>query len=131
MDIATAPVICALIPPVALMDLSVGACQAICVPVCGIARVRRGDHIVIDRRHLADLNGLQNLACIYCGNGNGLISHVREIAGRTEQDGCPIKHARRTVGAQDHYADVADYGDAEAYRKDSGPLRARLRPGDA
>ena len=51
--ILTAPVIYALILPFALLDLFVAVYQAICFPVYGIARVRRRDHIVIDRHRLA------------------------------------------------------------------------------
>jgi hypothetical protein len=48
---------------------------------------------------------------------NCLIAYVREIAGRTEQYWCPIKHARRVVGAHPLYAGFDDYGDADAYKK--------------
>lgn len=128
MVILTAPVTYALILPFALLDLCVTLYQAICFPVYGIARVRRRDHIVIDRQHLAYLNGLQKLNCVYCGYANGLISYVREIAGRTEQYWCPIKHARRTTGPHDRYADFVDYGDAKGFRDRSEPLRDWLRP---
>jgi hypothetical protein len=46
-----------------------------------------------------------------------LIAYVREIAGRTEQYWCPIKHARRVIGAHPGYSTFADYGDADEYRK--------------
>jgi hypothetical protein len=48
---------------------------------------------------------------------NGLIAYVREIAGRTEQHWCPIKHARRVIGAHPRYASFEDYGDADGFRK--------------
>lgn len=125
--ILTAPVIYALILPFALLDLFVSAYQAICFPVYGIRKVRRADHIAIDRQHLAYLNGLQKLNCIYCGYCNGLISFVREVAGRTEQYWCPIKHARRMAGVHDHYGNFVAYGDAEGFREESEGLRERLR----
>jgi len=128
MVILTAPVIYALIVPFAVLDLAVTIYQAICFPVYGIAKVRRRDHIAIDRHHLAYLNGLQKLNCVYCSYVNGLISYVREIAGRTEQYWCPIKHARRVDGAHPYYPDFTDYGDAEAFRSASGTLRDKLRP---
>jgi len=71
---------------------------------------------------------LQKLNCIYCGYCNGLISYMREIAARTEQYWCPIKHARRTAGPHDRYAGFVDYGDAEGFRDRSRPLREGLRP---
>jgi hypothetical protein len=115
--VLTAPVIYALIVPLVLLDLFVTVYQAVCFPAYGIAKVRRRDYFVFDRHHLAYLNALEKLNCAYCSYANGLIAYVREIAGRTEQYWCPIKHARRTVGAHPHYASFEDYGDAEAYRK--------------
>ena len=129
MVILTAPVIYSLILPFALLDLFVSLYQAICFPVYGIAKVRRADHIAIDRQHLAYLNGLQKLNCVYCGYCNGLISFVREVAGRTEQYWCPIKHARRMAGRHEQYGDFVAYGDAEGFREESEGLRARLKAG--
>lgn len=115
MVVLTAPVIYAMIVPFALLDLFVTIYQAVCFPVYGIPRVRRRDHIRIDRHHLQYLNGLQKLNCIYCGYANGLIAYVREIAGRTEAYWCPIKHAARVEGRHGHYAGFLDYGDAEGF----------------
>ena len=126
--VLSAPLIYALIVPLVLLDLMVTIYQAVCFPVYGITKVRRRDHIVIDRQHLVYLNGLQKLNCVYCGYCNGLVSYVREIAGRTEQYWCPIKHARRTSGPHRHYGDFVDYGDAEGFRDESERLRDRLRP---
>lgn len=126
--VLTAPVIYSLILPFAILDLFVSLYQTICFPVYGIEKVRRSDHIAIDRQNLAYLNGLQKLNCVYCGYCNGLISFVREVAGRTEQYWCPIKHARRLAGSHDHYGDFIDFGDAERFCEKSRPLRDRLRP---
>ena len=114
--ILVAPVIYSLIIPFVLLDLFVTVYQAICFPVYGIARVRRADYFIFDRYHLAHLNLLEKLNCAYCSYGNGLVAYVREIAGRTEQYWCPIKHARRVIGAHPYYAKFQDYGDAEAFR---------------
>ena len=129
MVILTAPVIYSLILPFVLLDLFVSLYQAICFPVYGIAKVRRADHIAFDRQHLAYLNGLQKLNCVYCGYCNGLISFVREVAGRTEQYWCPIKHARRMAGRHEQYGDFVAYGDAEGFREESEGLRERLSKG--
>lgn len=40
-----------------------------------------------------------------------------EIAGRTEQYWCPIKHAMRLKTMHSRYPHFLDYGDAEEYRK--------------
>src|SRR5450432_2213612 len=117
MVVVTAPVIYALIVPFALLDLFVTVYQAVCFPVYGIPKVRRGDYLAFDRHHLAYLNALEKLNCAYCSYANGLIAYVREIAGRTEQYWCPIKHARRVIGSHPRYAVFEDYGDADGYRK--------------
>lgn len=117
MVVITAPVIYALIVPLLLLDLAVTLYQLACFPVYGIAKVRRKDYFVFDRHHLAYLNALEKLNCAYCSYANGLIAFVREIAGRTEQYWCPIKHARRAMAAHEHYRHFVDYGDASAYRQ--------------
>lgn len=113
--VLTAPFIYALIIPFLLLDLFVTAYQAVCFPVYRIEKVRRADYIVFDRRHLAYLNGLQKLNCTYCSYVNGLIAFVREIASRTEQHWCPIKHARRIEGAHERYLRFIEFGDAEGF----------------
>jgi hypothetical protein len=97
--VLTAPVIYAVIVPLVLLDLFVTIYQRVCFPVYGIPKVNRGDYLIFDRHHLAYLNALEKLNCAYCSYANGLIAYVREIAGRTEQYWCPIKHARRDWGS--------------------------------
>jgi len=115
--ILTAPVIYSIILPFVLLDLFVTVYQAVCFPVYGIAKARRRDYIILDHQHLAYLNGLEKLNCVYCSYANGLIAYAREIAARTERHWCPIKHARRMQGPHPHYPEFAEYGDAETYRK--------------
>lgn len=124
--VITAPFIYALIVPLVLLDLFVSLYQAVCFPVYGIAKVRRGEYLVFDRHHLAYLNALEKLNCAYCSYANGLIAYVREIASRTEEYWCPIKHARRTIGAHARYAGFEDYGDAEGFRRDLAAHRKSL-----
>jgi hypothetical protein len=124
--IVTAPVIYAVVIPLVLLDIFVTVYQAVCFPVYGISRVRRSDHIVFDRHHLAYLNLLQKLNCAYCSYANGLISYAREIAGRTEQYWCPIKHARRVIGAHANYPAFIDYGDADGFADNLEKLRSEL-----
>jgi len=52
---------------------------------------------------------------------------VREIASRTEQYWCPIKHARRVIAAHERYAGFMDYGDAENYHRELVQLRQQLQ----
>ncbi len=115
--VLTAPVIYAMIIPLVLLDVFVTVYQLICFPVYGIAKVQRRDYIVFDRHHLSYLNALEKLNCAYCSYANGLIGYTRKIAGRTEQHWCPIKHARRVIGAHAEYVEFADYGDAEEYQE--------------
>jgi hypothetical protein len=130
--IATAPVIYSLIVPFVLMDFFVSLYQAVCFPAYGIPKVLRRDHIRIDRHHLAYLNALQKFNCVYCGYCNGLISYVREIAGRTEAFWCPIKHAGRIHHPHDRYPHFLDYGDAEAFEEGlQASRRAVLEPKNA
>ena len=129
--VLTAPVIYSLIVPFALLDAVVSLYQTVCFRVYGVALVRRGDYFVFDRGHLAYLNAIEKLNCCYCSYANGLIAYVREIASRTEQYWCPIKHARRVIAAHEHYAAFLDYGDAEAYRRELPALRQELHKSGA
>lgn len=127
MVVLTAPVIYGLIVPLVLLDLAVSLYQAVCFPVYGIARVRRRDHVVFDRHLLGYLNAVEKLNCVYCSYANGLISYTREIAARTEQYWCPIKHSRRAAGEHDRHPDFVDYGDAEGWHDRLPALRSDLR----
>jgi len=128
--ILTAPLIYWLIVPLVLLDLSVTLYQAVCFPAYGIGKVRRGDYVFIDRHQLAYLNGLQKLNCIYCGYANGLIAFVREVAARTEQYWCPIKHAHRVAEPHGYYGQFVDFGDAEGFQSRQSALREALRAAD-
>lgn len=121
------PFIYPLIVPLFLLDASVSLYQWICFPLYRIPRVRRRDHFVFDRSHLAYLNPLEKLNCAYCSYGNGLVAYVREVVGRTEQYWCPIKHARRILQAHPYYHGFSHYGDAEHYQADLARLRQQLR----
>ena len=118
--VITAPIIYSLIIPFVLLDFFVTIYQAICFPIYGVPKIKRTDYIALDRHKLAYLNALEKLNCSYCAYGNGLIAYVREIAARTEQYWCPIKHARRIEGAHTRYAKFPDFGDAETYRQSVG-----------
>ncbi|CCQ90166.1 conserved hypothetical protein [Nitrospina gracilis 3/211] len=117
MPVVTAPVIYSLIIPAVLMDMMVSAYQAICFPVYGVPKVKRSDYIVIDRHYLRYLNGIEKFNCMYCGYFNGLVAYVREIAARTEQHWCPIKHARKVKDLHNRYKYFLDYGDGNSYRE--------------
>ncbi len=119
----TAPVIYLGWIPFLLMDLFVTVYQWVCFPVYRIPKVRRSDYIVFDREGLPYLNIIEKFNCFYCSYGNGVAAYTREVAARTEQYWCPIKHARRITAAHDRYPAFFDYGDAEAFRQGIERLR--------
>jgi hypothetical protein len=123
----TAPIIYSLAVPFLMLDLWVSLYQLICFPIYGIERVRRSDYIAMDRRKLAYLNAIEKANCDYCSYANGVLAYVREIAGRTEQYWCPIKHARKIRGPHQHYRVFVDYGDALGYKRELPELREGLR----
>lgn len=124
----TSPFIFALIVPLVLLDLLASLYQAICFPIYGIPKVARGEHLVFDRHHLGYLNIIEKVNCAYCSYANGLVGYVREIAARTEQHWCPIKHARRVAGAHSSYSRFLDYGDAASYRERFEDVRCDFAP---
>jgi hypothetical protein len=126
MVILSAPIIYSVALPFALLDLWVTLYQWVCFPIYGIEKVRRRDHIVIDRHNLAYLNAIQKFNCVYCGYGNGVASYVREVAARTEKYWCPIKHARRVKGVHGYYGEFCDFGDGPAFLHESPRLRREL-----
>ena len=122
----TAPVIYSLIVPLALLDIWVWLYQAICFRVYGIPRVRRSDYILFDRQHLAYLNWIEALNCMFCAYGNGVVAYVREVSSLTEQYWCPIKHALKVHDPHQRYYQFLEYGDADGYRARLETLRRQL-----
>ena len=119
----TAPLIYAGWIPFLLMDLFVTVYQAVCFPVYRIPRVRRADYMVFDRADLPYLNAIEKFNCFYCSYGNGVAAYTREVAARTEQYWCPIKHARRMAAAHERYPEFFEFGDAESFRQGLERLR--------
>src|SRR4029077_13952325 len=115
--ILTAPFIYAVIIPFVLLDLFVSVYQMVCFPVYGVPKARRRDYIAIDRNKLRYLNAIEGFNCMYCSYGNGVLAYAVEVAGRTEQHWCPIRHARRVLNTHDRYSHFLPYGDAQAYRE--------------
>ena len=126
-SLLVAPVIYSLYLPLFLLDAWIGLYQAACFRAYGIPGVRRADYIVLDRGGLNYLNFIEQFNCNYCGYANGLIAYAREVAARTEQYFCPIKHARKILGTHDRYRRFFDFGDGEAYRRELDRLREELR----
>jgi hypothetical protein len=126
-NLLTTPIIYSLAAPFMLLDFWVSAYQALCFPIYGIPRVRRGSYFVIDRHKLAYLNAIEKANCLYCTYANGVVGFVCEVVARTERYWCPIKHGRAVQAPHGHYQFFLDYGDAEGYRRDLPRLRKALR----
>ncbi len=129
-NVLSAPFIYAMIVPFVILDIGLTMYQAICFRLYDVPRVARSQFIVIDRQSLSYLNSIERLNCIYCGYANGLLAYAREIAARTEQYWCPIKHARKVLDPHRRYARFADYGDAVGYYEHLQEMRDQLAEED-
>lgn len=121
------PIIYSLIVPLLIFDIGVSFYQATCFRLYGISLVKRSRHIIFDHQHLAYLNIFEKINCLYCSYASGVISYGREIASRTEQYWCPIKHAHQLVDVHHRYANFLDYGNAENYQKNVEDVRKALQ----
>lgn len=125
-NIASAPFIYSMIVPLAVLDVTITLYQMICFSLYRIKKVRRSSYVVIDRHHLRHLNSIERFNCVYCGYANGVLAYAQEVAARTEQYWCPIKHARNVFGRHSRYYDFIDYGDAENYHERLQEYRRKL-----
>lgn len=121
--ILSAPFIWSCIIPVLLLDAVISLYQRVCFPIYDIPKVNRNDYITFDRNYLNYLNLIEKINCAYCSYVNGLIAYVQEIAARTEQFWCPIKHARRIKTLHSRYQKFISYGNAEKYRSEIETVR--------
>jgi hypothetical protein len=106
-----------MIVPIVLLDLMTSFYQFVCFPIYKLPKVVRGDYLLFDRRRLSYLNLIEKFNCEYCAYANGILAYAVEIAGRTEQYFCPIRHALRIKTAHSRYKNFFDYGDAETFRQ--------------
>lgn len=121
------PLVYSLIIPVVIFDLFIFIYQLICFPVYKIPKVRRRDYIAFDRHKLQYLNFIERFNCVYCSYANGFIAYVQEVAARSEQYWCPIKHAQKLKNTHSHYPDFIAYGAAEVYARELKKLREQLK----
>ena len=124
----SSPIIYSMIFPLVLIDLFFTVYQAICFPLYGIPKVKRLEYLIIDRYQLAYLNIIEKINCTYCGYGNGLLSYCMEIASRTEEFWCPIKHARKVKDVPPRYHKYANFGDVTKYRQKLRHARMEKKP---
>lgn len=130
-NILIAPVIWSCLFPALFMDFIVSLYHAICFPIFGIPKVVRQNYIVFDRQYLNYLNLIEKINCAYCSYFNGLIAYIQEIAARSEQYWCPIKHARRISTLHSRYQKFLSYGDAETYRAQVEVIRSDFKDLDS
>jgi len=114
--ILSAPIVYSVSIPLVLLDAMITLYQHVCFRIYGIPLVRRSGYFSIDHQHLAYLNSIEKVNCMYCSYGNGLVEYSREIIARTEKYWCPIKHAKRTPDPHYLVDRFVDYGDADAYK---------------
>lgn len=126
LNILVAPIIYLGFIPFILLDLFLLFYQTVCFPIYRIPKVVRSEFLIFDREDLPYLNIIEKFNCFYCAYGNGLAGYSREIAARTEQYWCPIKHARRIRAAHDRYPRFFEFGDAKSYIKGLERLRSEL-----
>lgn len=126
MIVLTIPIIWLALIPAALLDAAICLYQLVCFPVYGIPRVKRSDYVIMDRHKLRYLNWIEKLNCAYCSYFNGLLGFITEVAARTEQYWCPVRHARPMKAVHSRYRHFFGYGDAQAYRKGLAEVRKRF-----
>lgn len=121
--VATSPVIWLCIIPISLADMIGSFYQAVCFPIYGIPKVRRSDYLAFDRHKLTYLNWAEKINCEYCAYVNGILQYFTEIAARTEQHWCPIKHAECAKCHHSRFGKFVEFGDAKNYRKHVEEIR--------
>ncbi len=127
LHLASVPIIWAVVLPAIMLDGFVSFYQWSCFPMYKIDKVKRSDYIIIDRHRLHYLNAIEKLNCLYCSYFNGLMGYISEIAARTEQHWCPIRHAKRLKSMHNSYKYFFDYGDSTNFRKGLNDLRKKLK----
>lgn len=116
--VLTIPFIWAMMIPALIVDIFVTIYQIICFPIYKIPKVKRKEYVVMDRYNLFYLGRVEKVNCWYCEYFNGVISYAREIAARTEQYWCPIKHSQSLKDKHSRYDKFFDFGDYIKYREE-------------
>ena len=123
----TAPLIWLPLPFVLALDLVTTIYHFVCFPIYKINYVKRSDYIlVMDRNKLTYLNGLEKLACMYCGYTNGVLRYMKEIAGRTEKYWCGVMHEGRPgfkTQEDQKTQNFSPFGDQEDFEKKYGKIQ--------
>ena len=121
------PLIYILIIPFSFMDLTVTIYQHACFRLWGLARVRRGEHVIFDRNHLPHMNWRERLNCMYCDYAQGVIAYVSAVTHQTEHFWCPVKHKTNIHGQSGAYEGYIGRDDTAGYRDKLWGERAKCR----
>jgi len=125
--IFTIPFIWSMLIPIFIVDILITIYQVICFPIYKIPKVKRSDYVVMDRYNLFYLDKVEKINCWYCEYFNGVIAYVTEIAGRTEQFWCPIKHSKHLKAKHSRYNKFFDFGDYIKYRDELEKKRSDFK----
>jgi len=110
--------------PFFALDAFLWLYQTVCFSAWKVPKVDRVSYLRFDRTKLPYLNWHQRLNCHYCSYANGLAAYFREIAARTEQYWCPIRHDADPPAPHSRYHRFIPYGDAESFRRRHESVRA-------
>ena len=124
--VLTIPFIWAMMIPAFIVDIFASMYQMICFPIYKIPKVKRSDYVIMDRYNLFYLDKVEKINCWYCEYFNGVIAYAREIAARTEQYWCPIKHAHSLKDKHSRYDMFFDFGDFVRYRNELQKRRSKF-----
>lgn len=90
----------------------------------GIPLIDRKKYIKIDRYKLEYLGTWDKVNCAYCGYVNGVLRYAVEIAAKTEQYWCGIKHKNDNIFIEsEHHKNFLEHGDEVEYKAFIGEVK--------
>ncbi len=123
----TIPSILIMVVPAFILDIAASIYQTLNFRAYEIPLVERKKYIFIDRHSLMYLNFMEKFFCVYCGYFNGVMQYVSEIAARTEEFWCPIKHSKKVGFKHKRYENYLEYGDSADYHAKRKEIRLKMR----
>lgn len=123
----TLPSIIIMVVPAFLLDIAASFYQAVNFRAYEIPMVTREKYIFLDRYSLKHLNFMEKFFCVYCGYFNGVMQYVSEIASRTEEFWCPIKHSKKVGFRHKRYGNYLEHEDTTEYHAKRKQIRLKMR----
>lgn len=121
------PSILIMVIPAFLLDIAGSIYQQINFRAYEIPLVDRKRYIFLDRYALKHLNFMEKFFCVYCGYFNGVMQYVSEIAVRTEEFWCPIKHSRKVAVKHKRYGNYLEHEDTTDFYAKRKAIRLKMR----